>query len=229
MTPAPRVPLQGYGERSSDEEIMERASRFRAAACTRRTVRQFSTRPVPRAVIEECLRAAGSAPSGANLQPWRFVAVSDPTVKARIRAAAEAEERTFYARRAPAEWLAALEPLGTDEHKPFLEEAPWLIAVFSEKHGYDAAGRTVARYYASESVGLATGILVTALHWAGLVTLTHTPSPMGFLRRILGRPANERPFLLVVTGHPAAGATIPDIPRLKLPDYATFLEPRGAA
>lgn len=223
MTPAPRVPLSSHRERGP-EEILRRAEEFRTEVAKRRTVRHFASLPVPRAVIEECLRAAGSAPSGANIQPWHFVAVSDPGVKARIRAAAEDEEREFYAHRAPAEWLAALEPLGTDEEKPFLETAPWLIAVFAEKYGMSEDGRKVAHYYATESVGLATGILITALHYAGLVTLTHTPSPMGFLSDILGRPRNERPFLLVVAGHPAPAATVPDIGRKALTEIATFVE-----
>lgn len=181
---------------------------------------------MPRALIEECLRAAGSSPSGANLQPWHFVAVSDPAVKARIREAAEVEEQEFYAHRAPPEWLAALEPLGTDESKPFLEMAPWLIAVFVQKYGLGTGTRKVAHYYATESVGLSTGILVTALHHAGLATLTHTPSPMGFLNEILGRPANERPFLLLVVGYAASDAMVPDISRKRLDEIATFLEGR---
>lgn len=222
MTPARLVPLTSYRERPP-EEMLSRASDFRAEASRRRTVRDFSDRPVPRAVIEECLQAAGSAPSGANLQPWHFVAVSDPLIKARIREAAEVEEREFYAHRAPPEWLAALEPLGTDENKPFLETAPWLIAVFVQKYGM-GTGRKVAHYYATESVGLATGILVTALLHAGLATLTHTPSPMGFLNEILGRPANERPFLLLVAGYPAPDAMVPDIRRKPLDEIATFLE-----
>jgi iodotyrosine deiodinase len=224
VTPAPRAPLEGYRERTP-EEMLQRAEDFRSDVSRRRTVRHFSSLPVPRAVIEECLRAAGSAPSGANLQPWHFVAVSDPAVKARIRAAAEAEEREFYAYRAPAEWLAALEPLGTDSDKPFLETAPWLIAVFVQRHGLTPEGNRIPHYYATESVGLATGILLTALHRAGLVTLTHTPSPMGFLSEILGRPSNERPFLLVVAGHPAPDATVPDIRRKELEEICTFHEP----
>jgi nitroreductase len=177
-------------------------------------VRDFDPRPVPRAVIEQCIAAAGSAPSGANQQPWYFVAISDPGVKRRIRIAAEAEEREFYERRATEEWLAALEPIGTDWRKPFLETAPWLIAIFVCKWGRDEAGRKVKHYYPAESVGIATGILITALHSAGLATLTHTPSPMGFLSEILGRPADsERPFLLLVAGHPAAGARVPAIER----------------
>lgn len=228
MTPVPRVPLGAHRERAPGE-MLRRAADFRAEVSRRRTVRHFSSLPVPREVIEECLRAAGSAPSGANLQPWHFVAVSEPGVKARIRAAAEAEEREFYAHRAPPEWLAALEPLGTDEEKPFLEVAPWLIAVFVQRHGIGNGGRKLAHYYATESVGLATGILLTALHHAGLVTLTHTPSPMGFLSDILGRPRNERPFLLVVAGHPAPDATVPDIGRKELAEIATFIETPGEA
>jgi nitroreductase len=165
-------------------------------------------------VIEHCIAAAGTAPSGANQQPWHFVAVSDADVKRRIRLAAEAEEREFYERRAPEEWLEALRPIGTDWQKPFLETAPWLIAIFVQKWGRAADGRKVKHYYPTESVGIATGILITALHTAGLATLTHTPSPMGFLNEILGRPADsERPFLLLVTGHPAAGARVPAIDR----------------
>ena len=223
MTPAPRLPLAAHRERAP-EEILQRAADFRADVSRRRTVRHFSSLPVARAVIEECLRAAGSAPSGANLQPWHFVAVSDPRTKTRIRAAAETEEREFYAHRAPPEWRAALEPLGTGEDKPFLEAAPWLIAVFVRRHGIGPGGRRVPHYYATESVGLATGILLVALHRAGLVTLTHTPSPMGFLTEILGRPPNERPFLLVVAGHPAPDATVPDIGRKDLAEIATFVE-----
>ena len=185
----------------------------------------FRQGKVPRALIEQCLRAAGSAPSGANQQPWHFVAMGtdDADLRRRLRAAAEDEEREFYQTRAPAEWLAALAPLGTDADKPFLEIAPWLIAVFVEAHGVSADGAVVKHYYATESVGLATGILITALHDAGLVTLTHTPSPMGFLNTLLGRPTNERPFLLLVTGYPAPGARVPDITRKQLDQIATFL------
>lgn len=223
MTPARLVPLTSYREYPSDE-MLRRAIEFRSEVARRRTVREYSARPVPRRLIEECLATAGSAPSGANLQPWHFVAVSDPRIKARIRVTAETEEREFYAHRAPPEWLAALEPLSTDENKPFLESAPWLIAVFVQKHGLGSGGRRIPHYYATESVGIATGILVTALHHAGLVTLTHTPSPMGFLNEILGRPANERPFLLLVTGYPAPGAMVPDIGHKHLDEIATFLE-----
>jgi iodotyrosine deiodinase len=193
---------------------LRRAEDFRDLMQRRRTVRDFDPRAVPRDVIEHCIAAAGTAPSGANQQPWHFVAVSDADVKRRIRLAAEAEEREFYERRAPEEWLEALRPIGTDWQKPFLETAPWLIAIFVQKWGRAADGRKVKHYYPTESVGIATGILITALHTAGLATLTHTPSPMGFLNEILGRPADsERPFLLLVTGHPAAGARVPAIDR----------------
>jgi len=180
---------------------------------------------VPRAVIEACIAAAGSAPSGANQQPWHFVAISDPAVKRRIRVAAEAEEREFYERRAPGEWLEALAPIGTDWHKPFLETAPWLIAIFVRKWSRAADGSKVKHYYPAESVGIATGILITALHTAGLATLTHTPSPMGFLNEILGRPAeSERPFLLLVAGHPASGARVPAIERKPAAAIADWIE-----
>ncbi|MEN8375431.1 MAG: nitroreductase family protein [Gemmatimonadota bacterium] len=198
-----------------------RAKSFREQAERRRTVRSFSDRPIPDGVIEECLRAAGTAPSGANLQPWHFVVVRDPEMKAVIRVAAEEEEHRFYAERAPPEWLEALAPLGTDENKPFLEAAPCLIAVFVQRHGVTADGRKVKHYYAVESTGLATGILITALHNAGLTTLTHTPSPMDFLNRLLERPASERPFLLLVTGYPTEDAVVPDIHRKPLGDYTS--------
>lgn len=212
-------------QRLPEAESLARAEAFAARAARRRTVRDFSPEPVSRSIIEACLRAAGSAPSGANQQPWHFVAVGreDADLRRRLRAAAEEEEREFYAKRAPAEWLAALAPLGTDADKPFLEIAPWLIAVFVQAHGVNAEGAVVKHYYATESVGLATGVLITALHDAGLVTLTHTPSPMGFLNTLLGRPSNERPFLLLVAGYPAAGAQVPDITRKPLDRIATFL------
>jgi iodotyrosine deiodinase len=207
----------------SDQQRVDRAATFAAELATRRTVRDYAPTPVPRAVIEHCLRAAGSAPSGANQQPWRFVAVQDPALKSRIREAAEAEEREFYAHRAPEEWLQALAPIGTDAEKPFLEIAPWLIAVFYERFGFDAQGNKVKRYYPHESVGIATGLLIAALHRAGLATLTHTPSPMGFLNELLGRPKNEMPYLLLVVGHASPGCTVPAIERLPLDQYATFL------
>jgi len=218
----PRIPLAGYREYPV-EEMRARLREFYADVGRRRSVRDFADRPVPRDIIETALAAAGTAPSGANLQPWHFVAVSGAGTKRRIRAAAEAEEREFYAHRASPQWLAALEPLGTDSNKPFLETAPWLIAVFLQKYGRLTDGRKVKHYYPTESTGLATGILITALHRAGLATLTHTPSPMKFLNDILGRPKSERPFLLLVTGYPADGATVPDIDRKPLEAFTTFV------
>jgi iodotyrosine deiodinase len=216
------VPLPAQPPRS-DEERIALARSFADEMASRRTVREFASTPVPRGLIEQCLRAAGTAPSGANQQPWRFVAVSGPTLKRRIRDAAEAEEREFYAHRAPEEWLDALAPLGTDADKPFLEVAPWLIGVFYERFGLDANGRKHKRYYPHESVGIATGLLIAALHRAGLATLTHTPSPMGFLNELLGRPRNEMAYLLLVVGHPAPGCRVPDVQRLPLDAYAQFL------
>ncbi|MCA9763230.1 MAG: nitroreductase family protein [Gemmatimonadetes bacterium] len=203
------------------EAMLARARAMREELQQRRTVRHFSDRPVAREVIEEAIRAAGTAPSGANRQPWHFVAVGDPELKRRIREAAEVEERAFYAT-APAEWLAALAHLGTDEHKPYLEIAPWLIAVFAERHGVDAQGERQANYYVQESVGIACGMLITALHHAGLATLTHTPSPMAFLGELLERPSRERAVMLVVAGHPAAGAQVPVITKKPLHEIATF-------
>lgn len=211
------------GPKLSDEEILSRARAFLARIQTRRSVREFSDRPVPREVIETAIRAAGTAPSGANLQPWRFVAVADAAVKRRIREAAEAEEREFYSHRAPPAWLEALAPLGTDASKPFLETAPWLILIFSLRQVSLSDGRVTPSYYPIESIGIATGILITALQEAGLATLTHTPSPMRFLNDIAGRPPEEKPFLLLVAGHPAEGARVPDISRKAFPDIATFI------
>jgi nitroreductase len=223
MSGSGRIPLAGYRSFSEDE-MRARAEGFFEELRRRRSVRDFSPRPVPREVIEACLRAAGSAPSGANRQPWHFVVVGDPSVKRRIREAAEREEQEFYERRAPQPWLDALAPLGTDAAKPFLETAPWLIAIFAERYGTDASGERRDNYYVTESVGLATGFLIAALHHAGLASLTHTPSPMGFLNEILRRPANERPFLLLVVGYPAEGATVPAIVRKPLAEIATFVE-----
>lgn len=215
--------MPGYVEHPPGE-MLARARGFADEMHRRRTVRDFSGRPVPRALIEECLRAAGSAPSGANQQPWHFVVVSDAGVKRRIRVAAEAEEREFYEHRAPAEWLEVLQPLGTDANKPFLEIAPWLIAVFIRRFERLPDGRKRKHYYTDESVGLATGLLLAAIHHAGLVSLTHTPSPMKFLNEILGRPKDlERPFLLLVVGFPAADAKVPDIARKPLAEIATFV------
>ena len=215
------VPLQGFQE-YSEEEMKQRAADFYAEMEKRRTVRQFSERPIPRAVIEDCLRAASSAPSGANMQPWKFVVVTDPDLKLQIRIVAEQEEHEFYSRRATPEWLEALAPLGTDEHKPYLETAPYLIAIFVERYGKLPDGRKVKHYYAVESVGIATGILITALHHAGLASLTHTPSPMGFLNEILERPENEKPFLLLVVGYPAEDAVVPKIGKKPLEKVAIF-------
>jgi nitroreductase len=218
------IPLPGYVE-YPPAAMLARAREFADEMHRRRTVREFSPRPVAREVIEECLRAATSAPSGANQQPWRFVAVSDPAVKRRIREGAEAEEREFYAHRAPAGWLEAIAPLGTDAEKPFLELAPWLIAVFIRRFERRADGGKVKHYYTDESVGLATGLLLAACQRAGLATLTHTPSPMGFLNGILGRPKDlERPFLLLVVGYPAADARVPDIGRRPLAEVSDWLE-----
>ena len=204
-------------------EMQERASTFRKEMHKRRTVRHFSDKPVPREIIEECLLAAGTAPNGANLQPWKFVVVGDPKVKHEIRVEAEKEEDEFYHRRAPQEWLDALAPLGTDEHKEFLDVAPYLIAIFGKTHSTLPDGRRVKNYYVNESVGIATGFLITALHHAGLVSLTHTPSPMGFLNNILNRPSEEKPFLLLITGYPAEDAQVPVITKKPLEEIVTFI------
>ena len=205
------------------DEMRERATSFHAEIDRRRTVRQFSDEPVPRDLIETCLRAAGCAPSGANQQPWRFVAIASAAIKKAIRKAAEIEEREFYEHRATEEWRAALAHLGTDASKPFLETAPWLIAVFYEAYAVNTTGAREKRYYPMDSTGIATGILVTALHHAGLASLTHTPSPMAFLNSILNRPGNERPFVLLVVGYPAADATVPAITRKSLEEIAVFV------
>ncbi len=218
---APSIPYAEYQD-LPPEEMRRQARAFRKRITRRRSMRDFSDRAVPREIIEDCLGAAGSAPSGANQQPWHFVAVSDPELKRRIRIGAEEEERAFYGGRASEEWLEALRPLGTDADKPFLERAPWLIAIFAEAYGLDEAGRRRKHYYVQESVGIATGILITALHLAGLASLTHTPSPMRFLNEILDRPERERPFLLLVVGHPADDVRVPDIGRKALGEIASF-------
>jgi len=215
-------PLTGYTPRT-DDDILARARAFFERMRTRRSVRAFSDRPVPREVIESCLLTAGTAPNGANLQPWHFVVVTDAGVKRRVREEAEREERAFYQRRAPEAWLEALAPLGTDASKPFLEVAPVLIGIFAQPYRVTPAGEKRAHYYAAESVGIATGLLVAAVHEAGLVSLTHTPSPMGFLNELLGRPPHERPFLLLVVGHPAEGVRVPRIDKKPLAEIATFL------
>jgi len=217
------IPLPDYREYPV-EEMRQRLNDFYTEVNRRRTVREFSDRAVPRDIIETALMAANTAPSGANLQPWHFVAVSGAATKQKIRDAAEIEEREFYEHRATPEWLAALEPIGTDSKKPFLETAPYLIAVFLQKFGVLEDGRKVKHYYPTESTGLATGILITALHQAGLVCLTHTPSPMKFLNEILDRPKSERPFLLLVTGYPADDAEVPDINRKSLEEFTSFID-----
>lgn len=213
-------PLRSWRE-YPPEEMLARSREFNAELQRRRTVRQFSDRPVAREVIESCLLAAGSAPSGAHQQPWHFVVVADPAVKRAIRREAEKAEAEFYAS-APADWLAALAPLGTDEHKPYLETAPYLIAVFAQRYGLEPGGARRTHYYVMESVGIATGFLIAALHHAGLATLTHTPSPMAFLGEILERPANERAVMLVVAGYPAGDAAVPVLERKALGEIATF-------
>ncbi len=197
------------------EEMAKRAREFYEELSRRRTVREFSERAVPREIVEWAVRTAGTAPSGAHKQPWTFVLVGDPAVKAKIRQAAETEEKESYARRMPASWLADLEPLGTDWRKPFLTTCPWLLAVFAQTVG-GSAPTPSKHYYVQESVGIAVGILIAALHHAGLATLTHTPSPMGFLREILGRPASERPYVLLALGYPAEGCRVPDLGRKTL-------------
>jgi iodotyrosine deiodinase len=217
------LPLSGY-RLYPVEEMQQRAADFAAELQKRRSVRQFSDRPVPRAVIEDCLRTAASAPSGANMQPWHFCAISNAEVKKEIRALAEAEEQAFYRERASEEWLQALAPLGTDANKPFLETAPYLVAIFAQRYGLLPDGGRRMHYYVQESVGIATGMLIAAVHHAGLASLTHTPSPMAFLNRILKRPANEKPFLLLVVGYPAEDAVVPAIQRKPLAEVATFIE-----
>lgn len=203
-------------------EMLERSQQFYGEIKNRRTVRHFSPRLLPEGVVQNCLRAAGTAPNGANHQPWHFAVVTEPSIKKKIRQAAEVEERAFYNGRAPDEWLEALAPLGTDEHKPFLEEAPALIVIFGENYGLDQVGNKIKNYYVTESVGIATGFLIAALHHAGLSTLTHTPSPMGFLRDVLGRPERERAFLILVVGYPADDAEVPDISKKPLDEFVTF-------
>ena len=204
------------------EEIQSRALRYYENMSRRRTIRDFSKRLVPIDVIENCIRAADTAPSGANQHPWHFVVVTDPEKKRKIRVAAEKEEKEFYSTRAPKEWLDVLAPLGTDAHKPFLETAPYLIAIFAQNYGVDKDGKKSKHYYVNESVGIATGLLVSAIHYSGLASLTHTPSPMKFLNQILDRPDSERPFLLLIVGYPAADTRVPDIRRKSLSEITTY-------
>ncbi len=205
------------------KEMQLRSRIFLEHLSNRRTIRDFSDKPIEREVIENCIRTAGTAPSGANMQPWHFVLISDPKIKKQIRIAAEKEEKEFYAKRAPKEWLEVLAPLGTDDNKPYLETAPYLISIFIQRYGKLPDGRKVKHYYGLESVGIATGILITALHNAGLVTLTHTPSPLNFLRRILRRGKNERAFLILVTGFPAEDAKVPVLEKKNFEDYTSFI------
>lgn len=211
-----KVPLSDFCE-LSPEDMRSAADGFLARMRTRHTVRDFSQRPVARDIIETCIQTAGLAPSGANHQPWHFAVIGSPKIKRSVRIAAEAEETAFYESRASEEWLSHLAPLGTDASKPFLETAPWLIAIFAQKKGGIAEDGKTKNYYVTESVGIAAGFLIAALHQAGLATLTHTPAPMGFLNEICGRPAAEKPFLLLVAGYPAEGATIPRHAQIKKP------------
>ena len=224
MSESETLPLSDF--RSYPEpEMHARAAAFYDEIRRRHSLRDFSNRPVPRAIIETCIRAAGTAPSGANHQPWHFAAIADPATKTLVREKAEAEERAFYGGKAGEEWLEALAPLGTDAEKPFLETAPWLIAIFAQRRGGPESGQDLKNYYVSESLGIATGFLICALHHAGLATLTHTPKPMGFLNEICGRPDSERPFVLLVTGYPAADARIPRHATIKkaLEEISSFL------
>ncbi|MBE7544013.1 MAG: nitroreductase family protein [Bryobacteraceae bacterium] len=215
MPASPFLPL--HFPRLPEAEMRLRAQAFLESIRSRRSVRHFSPDPIPIDILETAVEAASRAPSGANQQPWRFVLVTDPALKRQIREAAEAEERENYEHRFPDEWLHALEPFGTDWHKEFLETAPCLIAVFRIDYGFEN-NRKIKHYYVQESVGLACGFLLAALHLAGVATLTHTPSPMGFLARILDRPPNERPFLLIPAGYPADGAVVPNLPKKALQD-----------
>lgn len=216
------VPLSTY-RAYSENEMQERANSFYQDMVRRKSIREFSDKAVARSVIEQCLLTAGTAPSGANHQPWHFVVVSDPELKKTIRIEAEIEEKEFYERRAPQEWKDALEPLGTDTNKPFLETAPYLIAIFGQKNTLMEDGTSVKNYYVPESVSIATGFLIASLHNAGLATLTHTPSPMGFLNELLHRPSNEKPYILLVVGHPADDCMVPNIRKKPLNEIASFL------
>lgn len=220
MSHGPQIPLS-FTEQTPDA-MRQSVQAFYDQLRQRRSVRDFSDRPVDREIIDTAIRAAGTAPNGANHQPWHFAVISSPKMKHQIREAAEEEERAFYNERAPEEWLDALAPLGTNDQKPFLEIAPYLIAIFSKRHTLEEDGGKKKNYYINESVGIATGMLITALHMSGLATLTHTPSPMGFLNKALGRSNNERAFLLLVVGYPAEGATVPDITKLPLEDITSY-------
>lgn len=216
------IPYSDYRE-YSEGDMLRRSRNFLSEVSRRRTVREFADRDVPRSVIENCIKSALTAPSGANMQPWHFVVVRDPEIKAKIREGAEKEEHEFYHARAPEEWLEALAPLGTDESKPYLETAPYLIVVFQQLHGLNPEGQKIKHYYATESVGLASGMLITAVHNAGLASLTHTPSPMGFLNAILDRPANEKPFLILVVGYPSENARVPAISKRAFEESVSWM------
>ncbi len=222
MTKPQFVPLSGYEDVDPDEMITASAM-FLDKMRKRRTIRDFSDAPIPREVIENAIATASTAPSGANMQPWHFAVVTDPQIKKDIRFAAEEEEKAFYQERASDEWLEALAPLGTDDSKPFLETAPYLIVVFQQNYGVDESGNRKKHYYVQESVGIATGMLITALHNIGLATLTHTPSPMGFLREVLGRPKNERATMILVVGKPQSGAQVPNIGKKSLDEICSFV------
>ncbi len=209
-------------DRLNEAEQLRRSREFVRRISRRRSVRDFSSNPVPLELIENAIRAAGSGPSGANQQPWTFVVVSDPALKKQMRAAAEAEEKDSYERRMSQAWLDALAPLGTDWRKPHIEDAPYVIVVFRQAYGLAADGRRIKHYYSEESVGIAVGLLLAALHWSGLATLTHTPSPMKFLAEILGRPANERAFVLIPVGYPADDAQVPAISKKRLDEIAAW-------
>ena len=215
--------------RFPEGEMIRRSRSFHAHLERRRSVRDFSAEPVARELIELAIRSASTAPSGAHRQPWKFVAVSDPAVKREIRIAAETEERESYENRMSEEWVEALRPLGTDWQKPFLETAPWIVVVFAEIWEQLPDGSKVRNYYVKESVGIACGLFIAALHEAGLATLTHTPSPMAFLNRILGRGENEKPYILFPVGYPAAGAVVPDLKRKSLSEVAIWKEPKAPA
>lgn len=219
-----QIPLPDFIERAPGEQ-QARAEQFYAEIRRRHTVRMFSDRPVPRAVVECCIRAAGTAPSGANYQPWFFAAISDPAIKRQVRLQAEVEERAFYGGKGGTEWLDALAPLGTDADKPYLQTAPWLIAIFAQRRGGLTGREDRKNYYIPESCGIATGFLIAALHLAGLATLTHTPKPMDFLNGLCGRPESERPYILLVAGYPAADATVPihALKKKPLADIASFI------
>jgi len=226
MTKYPFLPFRM--ESLPEAEMIQRGQDLYCSLCQRRSVRHFASKPVPRACIELAIRTAATAPSGANGQPWRFVAVSEPAIKRRIREAAEAEERLSYeGGRMPPEWLEALAPLGTDWHKPFLETVPWIVVVFEEAYRLGPAGARMKSYYPKESVGIACGLFLVSLHTMGLATLTHTPSPMRFLSQILGRPENERPFILFPVGYPAVDSTVPELTRKTLDEVAVWDPPES--